>query len=225
MSVNPEDWILTSSSKFLPNLSEKRFKNWVVIDRRRRFSQEIKNFTAGQKPQNAVKKTTRLAEIRDVLRRNWTNGSFDKTKEPAPDLDKLFFSIALWLVRFVLMGRTWWEKTWSVIFRRTSSAEKSCVWLVKVGGVRGRLMLAQTVLLYMNWLHIYIYTYIFQLNLCPFFTSDKEAFCPALNSSLASANASLLACEIECCFGNNCNNLNFPGRYMTWAHHPKCEGG
>lgn len=41
--------------------------------------------------------------------------------------------------------------------------------------------------------------------------TDKEAFCPALNSSLASANASLLACEIECCFGNNCNNLNFPG--------------
>lgn len=110
MSVNPEDWVLTSSSKFLPHLFEKRFKKWVVIDRRRGFSQEIQNFTVGQKPQNAVKKTTRLAEIRDVLRRNWTKGSIDKTKEPEPDLDKLLFSIALWPVRFVLMGRTWWEK-------------------------------------------------------------------------------------------------------------------
>ena len=166
-----------------------------------------------------------LAEFLDVLRRNWMNGSFDKTKEPAPDLDKFFFSIALWPVRLVLMGHTWWEKTWSVICRQTSSAEKRCVWLVKVGSVRGRLMLAQTMLLYMNWLHIYIYIYIFQLTLCLFFTSDKEAFCPALNSSLASANASLLACEIECCFGNNCNNLKFPGRYMTWAHRPTYKGG
>lgn len=157
MSVNPEDWFLTSSSKFLPHLFEKRFKNWVVIDRRRGFSQEIKNFTVGQKPQNAIKKTTRVAEIRDVLQRNWTNGSFDKTKEPAPDLDKFFFSIALWPVRLVLMGHTWWEKTWFVIYRQTSSAENRCVWLVKVGSVRGRLMLAQTVLLYRNWLHIYIY--------------------------------------------------------------------
>lgn len=117
------------------------------------------------------------------------------------------------------------KKTWSVIYRRISSAEKRCVWLVKVGSVRGRLMLAQTMLLYMNWLHTHIYIYIFQLTLCLFFTSDKEAFCPALNSSLASANASLLACEIECCFGNNCNNLNFPGRYMTWAYRPTYEGG
>ena len=107
MSVNPEDWVLSSSSKFLPHLFEKRFKKWVVIDRRRGFSQEIQNFTVGQKPQNAVEKTTRLAEIRHVLRRNWTKVSIDKTKEPAPYFDKLFFSIALWPVRFVLMGRTW----------------------------------------------------------------------------------------------------------------------
>lgn len=82
-----------------------------------------------------------------------------------------------------------------------------CAWKVNAG--------SDYVIIYELITHTYIYIYIFQLTLCLFFTSDKEAFCPALNSSLASANASLLACEIECCFGNNCNNLNFPGRYMT----------
>ena len=78
-----------------------------------------------------------------------------------------------------------------------------CAWKVNAG--------SDCVILY----ELISHKYIFQLTLCRFFTSDKEAFCPALNSPLASANASLLACEIECCFGNNCNNLNFPGRYMT----------
>lgn len=82
-----------------------------------------------------------------------------------------------------------------------------CAWKVNAG--------SDYVIIYELITHTYIYIYIFQLTLCLFFTSDKEAFCPALNSSLASANASLRACEIECCFGNNCNNLNFPGRYMT----------
>ena len=78
-----------------------------------------------------------------------------------------------------------------------------CAWKVNAG--------SDCVIIY----EVITFIYIFQLNLCRFFTSDKEAFCPALNSSLASANISLLACKIECCFGINCNNLNFPGRYMT----------
>lgn len=51
-----------------------------------------------------------------------------------------------------------------------------------------------------------------------FFTPEKEAVCSAYNLSLASGNAHLLTCDVECCDGDNCNHPNFTGKYpMTWA--------
>ena len=46
-----------------------------------------------------------------------------------------------------------------------------------------------------------------------FFILEKEAACSALNKSLASGNARLLTCDVECCDGDNCNHPNFTGKY------------
>ena len=41
-----------------------------------------------------------------------------------------------------------------------------------------------------------------------FFSVDKEAFCSEFNTTLAFQNMTLLDCNIECCFGDNCNIHN-----------------
>ena len=84
------------------------------------------------------------------------------------------------------------------------------LWLVKLRTKRERLIV--------NWSRIFF----FQQSLYRYFISDKEAVCLALNETYALSNITLLACHVDCCHGNLCNNQSMTGKYKMPETQKKC---